>query len=338
MSNKPTEPAAPAGAKLPPVTDMVAQVVSHPIKTTWTAAELIGADFPAPRWAVPNLLPVGLGLLGGRPKIGKSWLALQIAVAVGTGGMVFDRSVSPGKVLYLALEDSPRRLKNRLVAQDAPSKAAITFHTVWRTLGDGGFVALQEELTRVDYRLAVIDTFSRIAGRADQRDAAEMTMMIGELQALAMNKDMCVLVIDHHRKVSGPDPSPIDDLLESTAKPAVADVVLGLYRQQGKAEKLLKGQGRDVEEIDLLLSWDAKLCCWQLLGNADDVRKDTNRGQVLSAIRDLLENGQIPTTQRIARYLNKEASHISRELGELLATGKVIKGAKQGKEVPYVLP
>jgi hypothetical protein len=48
-------------------------------KTRWTIGELAAADFPAPKWAVPGIIPVGLTFLAGRPKLGKSWLALQVA-------------------------------------------------------------------------------------------------------------------------------------------------------------------------------------------------------------------------------------------------------------------
>jgi RecA-family ATPase len=70
---------------------------------------------------VPGLLPVGLVMLAGRPKQGKSWLALQMAVAVGTGGKLLGQDVPEGKTLYLALEDSARRIKSRLESQQAPS-------------------------------------------------------------------------------------------------------------------------------------------------------------------------------------------------------------------------
>ncbi len=72
---------------------------------------LLDADFPDPVWAVPDLITVGLTILAGRPKVGKSWLALQTAIAVGTGGKVLDRHVKQGSVLYLALEDNARRLQ-----------------------------------------------------------------------------------------------------------------------------------------------------------------------------------------------------------------------------------
>ena len=87
------------------------------VKTSWTVAELLSTDFPEPPWAVPGIVPVGLSVLAGRPKVGKSWLGLQIAHAVGTGGMALNQRVTAGKVLYLALEDGPRRLKGRLLTE-----------------------------------------------------------------------------------------------------------------------------------------------------------------------------------------------------------------------------
>jgi hypothetical protein len=62
----------------------------------WTVAELLAADFPEPRWAVPGLVPVGLCILAGRPKVGKSWLALQLACAVATDGHFLGEGVNGG--------------------------------------------------------------------------------------------------------------------------------------------------------------------------------------------------------------------------------------------------
>src|SRR5689334_10757709 len=54
----------------------------------FSAADLLAADLPEPRWAVEGVLPEGLNLLAGKPKLGKSWLALNIGIAVATGGTV----------------------------------------------------------------------------------------------------------------------------------------------------------------------------------------------------------------------------------------------------------
>ena len=91
-----------------------------------TARELLAQTWSEPVWVVPGLLPVGLTLLAGRPKLGKSWLALQMTQAVATGGMFLGKRVERGACLYLALEDPPRRLAERMKAQgwtdlDAPA-------------------------------------------------------------------------------------------------------------------------------------------------------------------------------------------------------------------------
>jgi len=85
-----------------------------------TADELLTKGWPEPVWLVPGLLPVGLTILGGKPKVGKSWLALQLAQAIATGGMFLGIRVVQALVLYLALEDSPRRLSSRMKLQSWP--------------------------------------------------------------------------------------------------------------------------------------------------------------------------------------------------------------------------
>src|SRR5215211_9202374 len=80
-----------------------------------TAAELMEMEFDPTRWVVPGILPEGLSLLVGKPKKGKSWLALGMCESVSVGGVAFgEKHVEQGDTLYLALEDSMKRLRRRL--------------------------------------------------------------------------------------------------------------------------------------------------------------------------------------------------------------------------------
>src|SRR5215212_9694952 len=80
-----------------------------------TAAELMDEELPPIRYVVPGYIAEGLTLLGGKPKLGKSWLLLGTAIAVATGGYALGSiEVEEGDVLYLALEDNKRRLQLRL--------------------------------------------------------------------------------------------------------------------------------------------------------------------------------------------------------------------------------
>lgn len=107
----------------------------------WSVAELYAAEFPEPRYLVPGLLPSGLAALAARPKIGKSWMALQVAVAVGVGGQVFGEQTKKGRVLYLALEDSIRRMKLRLQKQGRRRQPTSVLSSVGRPFCKGGWIS-----------------------------------------------------------------------------------------------------------------------------------------------------------------------------------------------------
>lgn len=306
-------------------------------KIRWTADELLAAEFPPAKWIVPDLLPEGLTILGGRPKIGKSWLALQIALAVASGGRVFDRPIERAKVLYLALEDSYRRLQKRMKEMGWPASTQATFLTDFKTLDTGGLDALQSAMEEEGYRLVVIDTLSRaLSGKQDQNNIADMTTVLSTLQRLALDQGAGLLAIDHHRKPSGVIADPIDDILGSTGKGAVADSVMGLYRERGKKGALLRLVGRDLdEEKELALDWDTRLCSWQLLGDAAQVARSRLQAEILEAYAEL---GGEATTTEIADHLVKDRGNVSREISELVQKGRLERGKKRGREQPYNLP
>ena len=85
-------------------------------RTIFTGSELSEADMPPIDWLVPGLIGSGLIMLAAGPKIGKSWLALQLAVAAATGSTVLgDTRMEQRPVLYIALDDKgPRRIQRRL--------------------------------------------------------------------------------------------------------------------------------------------------------------------------------------------------------------------------------
>ena len=84
-------------------------------RTAYRADELMAIEFPAPRWAVPGLIAEGVTLLAGPPKVGKSWLLLSTALSIASGSQILGalNGQPPRPVLYLALEDSDRRMKDR---------------------------------------------------------------------------------------------------------------------------------------------------------------------------------------------------------------------------------
>ncbi|SMR98657.1 AAA family ATPase [Caldicellulosiruptor bescii] len=79
-------------------------------------AELLSLELPPVEFLLEGLLPnEGLTILAGREKIGKSWLCLELALSLAAGtGFLGRQTKRPYKVLYLALEDSKRRLQQRI--------------------------------------------------------------------------------------------------------------------------------------------------------------------------------------------------------------------------------
>jgi len=306
-------------------------------KTHWTMAELLAAEFPDPKWATPEILPVGLSSLAGRPKVGKSWLGLQFAQAVGTGGRALGHQVDAGKVLYLGLEDSARRLQDRSNKQRCPAGANIELRTTWPTFGDGGLTNLIDAITKGGFTLVVLDTLSRALGRADQMDIGQMTVILGELQQAAHLHECAILTIDHHRKAGAFDSDPIDDIMGSTAKAAICDAVLGLYKERGKQGAVLKVTGRDLAEQELALEWDMVTYCWHSLGDATLARQSDTRQAILDAIEELTDLGETPTSTHIAEHIDKDRSYVAKEIANLLNAGLVVKGEKQGQRQPYEL-
>ena len=108
---------------------------------TTSAVELMATVFPPVIYVVAGILVPGLTLLAGAPKLGKSWLAMNLAAAIAAGGVALGRiDAIAGDVLYLALEDPPRRIQERLriVLEDQPAPAALHFATEWPLMHDGG--------------------------------------------------------------------------------------------------------------------------------------------------------------------------------------------------------
>ena len=297
-------------------------------------AALLAADLPEPVWVVPDLLPAGFSILAGRPKQGKSFLALQLAVAFGTGGRFLDRPVPQGKVLYVALEDSPRRLQGRVREMGAPSDASVSFAFSWPALNAEGLDLLEDRVMADGLSLVVVDTLARaIGGRLDWDDVGAVTPLLGGLQQVALARDVCILAIDHHRK-PGMVADVVDDIMGSTGKAAVADTIWGLYRKRGDRGAKLRVTGRDVAECELGVVFDGRTLCWQVEETADGVRAGSVQAEILAALAKL---GGKATTKELAQALERDARNVSPEIAELVAKRVVVKGERCGREQPYLL-
>jgi hypothetical protein len=211
-------------------------------------------DPPPMAWAVPGLIPEGLTLLAGAPKRGKSWLALDICLAVASGRVALGGlPVEPGRVAYLALEDGARRLRERvrLLNGEQPTPSSFTFATSVPVPFSTYLEAYAERHPAT--RLLVLDTLGRVrpaSSRNGDRYAEDYRLM-GWLQRFALDHAMAVVVVHHTRKAASDDF--VDDVSGTHGLAGAADAVMVLKRPRGEADGVLHVTGRDVEERDVYL-------------------------------------------------------------------------------------
>jgi hypothetical protein len=261
-------------------------------RTFWTAADLLSKDWPEPRWAIPGVVCEGVTLLAGQPKVGKSWLSLNLAVAVASGGIALGKvNVDEGDVLYLALEDTPRRLASRLrkVLGDELPPGRLSFDTAWPALTDGGSERLDRWFSdHPGARLVVVDVFARIRGRApDQQTSAYDAdyLAMGALKTLADKHGVAVIVVHHTRKAASEDF--LNEVSGTNGLAGSADAVLVLKRMRGSADAELHVTGRDVDESAYALSFAADVGIWTMLdGPAADYTLGDTRRRILDYIRE----------------------------------------------------
>jgi RecA-family ATPase len=300
-------------------------------RNRWTVTQLLDAEFPEPKWAIPDLIPEGLTIIGGRPKVGKSWLLLQAAIAVGTGGRFFGKPVDQGNVLYVAFEDGPRRLQDRIQKMGMPRDALVTFERIWKPMHKGGLDDLVIELAAVDYRMVIFDTLTRAFPGLSQKDHPEVIgRVIDQIQTIATNRCLSITFSDHTRKPNGYDSDPIDDILYSSEKVKSADVVLALYKEQGKSGAKLLGRGREIDEVDLALQWDPEMWCWQSKGNNDELRLTEQESEVLDAVAAF---GKARVTD-ISKATGINKGNVYRIL-QSLWTGRRVHKEEIGRDIFY---
>jgi len=242
-----------------------------------SAADLVQLDLPEPKFAVPGLICEGLTILGGRPKQGKSWLSLLVSWAAAGGHDLDGRPCAGGAVLYLALEDTKRRLKSRLLmlgpAVGWAFPPSLTLQTSWPRAAEGGLYYLAEWLSanKDTARLVIIDTLAkfRTGRKGNGNSYDEDYEALSQIKQLADLYGVAVLVIHHTRKLPAEDP--FEELSGTLAISGAPDGLLILDRRRGADEGRLYATGRDVPESTTPLALDRSTWRWRLGASAEGI-------------------------------------------------------------------
>jgi RecA-family ATPase len=306
---------------------------------TIDAETLLGMDFPPLEYVIPGYVVEGLTVLAGKPKLGKSWWAYDASIAVATGGKAMGVvDCEQGDVLYLALEDNRRRVKDRLLTL-CPSRKIlkITLERLKvRTVSpriDTGLIAELDKwrLGCKRPRLIIIDVFLKVRPprkKGEDPYSADYDA-VTPLQRYASEHRLAIVLVTHTRKMAAEDP--LEAVSGTNGVTGAADAVLVLNRDAKGT--MLYGRGRDIEEIETAMRFDSGR--WGILGNADEVRKSDERRKIVAALK---ESDDEIGPKAIADATGMKAGNVRKLLRKMVASGEIVQPRVGFYTVPFSKP
>jgi len=263
------------------------------------ASDLQTAKIDPPEWLIPDVLPQGLAILCASSKVGKSWMAMQMCLAISRGKEFLDYASNQAGCLYLALEDGIFRLKDRLNKVLDGGKAPSNFYLSIKANGlDGGLIKqLDEEFEEhPDIKLIIIDTLQKVRGSAKKDEIAYATdyRELGALKEYADNKRICIFLIHHLRKMA--DENDVFNMISgSNGIMGVCDTIFIIYKKKRQDENaVLFMTGRDIRQQDVVVHFDETKYRWEMVGTAEEEerkrkKREYENNPIVKTVKDLIK-------------------------------------------------
>jgi hypothetical protein len=292
-------------------------------QAAFTAEDLRLMTFEPISWIVTEIIPAeGVTLLCSRPKFGKSWLAYDLCIGATMNRFILGEiRPAQGDVLYLALEDSKRRLQRRMTkllptfTSEWPKRLTIT--TKWRRLHEGGLDdirAWHEQAKAAGGKpiLVVIDVLAKVRKPTGNKPVYESDYeALTGLHQLSHELGIAIVVIHHTRKMAS------DDLMEtvngSYGLVGAGDTVIVLANKSGGT--VLDVRGRDVESAELAIQFSKDACRWTILGAAAEVHQSDQRKAIIAA---LVERGEPMKITELMGTTGMKRNNLEALLGKLV--------------------
>ena len=292
--------------------------------------DLMQEDIPPLRWLVDRFLPQGTVLLIGKPKIGKSYIALEMALSICEGGKFWDEQCHQTGVLLYMLEDGKRRIKQRLkqLRPEGP-KFNSTFRIRFATEGpfqvnpDGSGGLLDDIRAHKrdfpDIELVIIDMLKVIRGSVDTRQNdynAENSLTL-PISKLANELEISIFIIHHAKKGEINVDNYEDALSGSNALSGMADSIWFLWRKGDIAYMFAKL--RDAEDVEIQLQRKEGELVWNPIE-----KSEYNTGSMKERVRNVLMAANCELTPRdVAMRLNIDDRIANARLHDLRKEGQI---------------
>ncbi|MBA2548794.1 MAG: AAA family ATPase [Burkholderiaceae bacterium] len=287
-----------------------------------SALDLLGKEFAPLRWVLNNLIPEGTILLAGKPKSGKSWFGLNLSVSAAMELHFLREPVTACSVLYLALEDNPRRIKQRLqllCRQYAERKDALSrlqYRCDWPA-GKPGAEALDQYLTaNPGCKLVTVDVLKNIRPKTDgRRNAYDVDYESIEPWKRAAERHRVTLLFVHHTRKAEAD-DVFDEISGTLGINGAVDQMIVLRRLPGDHKQAsLYMRGRDLIDdpemvVELRDGW------WQYVGELSAVAVTDARRQIVEILAEA--DAPMSTAEILKATGKKNRSSLSTLLGKMV--------------------
>jgi hypothetical protein len=212
-------------------------------------------------------------ILGGASKIGKSWWVLDLCVRIAKGEPMWDLKTTKGTTLYLCLEDTLRRVQNRLLCITDEVPPNTFFAISAGTLSDGLCEQIRDFVKEhPDTVFVAVDTFQIVRNNNIDTSYANDYDEIRLLKQLADELNICLLLVHHLRKQG--DSDPFNKLTGTTGIVGAVDTAFVLDKSKRNADSAtLYCTGRDVEDRQLELQFSKKDFVWKMLRDSMENRE-----------------------------------------------------------------
>lgn len=201
-------------------------------------------------YCVDGLISQGLFILAGAPKVGKSWLALDMCLSIAKREKVLGKATSCGHAVYLSLEDSLIRLQNRLYELTDDPSDNLHFAIMAESISNG--LPEQIEYCRKrfdDLKIVVIDTLQKVRNESESSYSSDYKEL-SVLKSLADKLGIAIVLVHHTRKCS--DSDPFNMISGSTGLSGCVDGSMVLIEsKRGSRKAKLHCVGRDIENQEI---------------------------------------------------------------------------------------
>lgn len=227
------------------------------------ADNLLYTSLNESEFIIEEILPVGLHIFCGAPKVGKSWLMLDLCIKVSKGEELWNLKTKQCDVLYLALEDTYQRLQKRLFK--LTDEIGSNFHIAIESnkITNGLVMQLEQALKQYsNIRLVVIDTLQKIRKQSNDINYSADYGEISLLKAFADKNKIAVILVHHLRKQ---DDSDVFNKISGTAGIMGSSDTTFILEKKSRDDSVatLFVTGRDVEYQTFTLRFED--CRWNLI-------------------------------------------------------------------------